>query len=431
VVEGSAASSAVGERLRELRLGSWGASTTQKQVADALGLSVPLVSSWEAGKAIPPEDRLRSYALLFALASPPLDGLPDAADLTAEEEANRRQLIEDLIRLRDEALTPTKVAARSTGALGGRFWYFPDGARIRILTTPLWREAVGRTRLATVLSEFGVDLDYTVNGVSVRDILQANDRDPDGLVDRIPYANPRHPNYMESLHDADRDATIELIGHIRAENPTADVRFLTSDRATRDDLTGHVIVLGQADQIGRTSQGRPSVLEYVVRRQELPLTTRCLEGDDPEYDSVFVVTVDDEGSPKYYGAGTTPVKEETYKPVFLRDVAAGKRRRLIADGYPQLEYDVALLARQRNELNSNTTVTICAGIFSRGTYGAVRALTDANLRSSNERYLAENVDIREFWMLLHVPVFPGSGATETVTPDLTRAFHRLRLSKSR
>src|SRR5690349_16967524 len=50
-------------RLRELRI-SWG--VTQRQLSDALGLSGALVSSWENGSAVPPEERLNSYARFFA-----------------------------------------------------------------------------------------------------------------------------------------------------------------------------------------------------------------------------------------------------------------------------------------------------------------------------------------------------------------------------
>ena len=53
-----------------------------------------------------------------------------------------------------------------------------------------------------------------------------------------------------------------------------------------------------------------------------------------------------------------------------------------------LAEDVGLLARVPNPLNSSRTLTICNGIHSRGVYGAVRSLTDAQLRDANERYIA-------------------------------------------
>ena len=52
--------------------------------------------------------------------------------------------------------------------------------------------------------------------------------------------------------------------------------------------------------------------------------------------------------------------------------------------------DVGLLVRLPNPLNSTRTITMCNGIHSRGVLGAVRTLTDARLRESNEQYIAQN-----------------------------------------
>ena len=52
--------------------------------------------------------------------------------------------------------------------------------------------------------------------------------------------------------------------------------------------------------------------------------------------------------------------------------------------------DVGLLARVPNPLNTSRTLTICNGIHSRGVYGAVRTLTDTQLRDGNERYISTN-----------------------------------------
>jgi hypothetical protein len=94
-----------------------------------------------------------------------------------------------------------------------------------------------------------------------------------------------------------------------------------------------------------------------------------------------------------------------------------------------LEYDVAVLARKRNQLNTANSVTICSGVFSRGTYGAVRALTDVLFRSRNERFLERHFGgLDEFWIVFYVPVFRGAQGLDTMTPDLERPFHRLRSS---
>jgi hypothetical protein len=75
--------------------------------------------------------------------------------------------------------------------------------------------------------------------------------------------------------------------------------------------------------------------------------------------------------------------------------------------------DVGLLARMPNPLNSNRTITMCNGIHSRGVLGAVRALTDAMLRESNEQYIARNFPETQFGILMRVTVIEG----ETLTPD--------------
>jgi transcriptional regulator with XRE-family HTH domain len=382
-------------RLRALRMERYASPLTQAQVGAALGASVALLSSWENANAVPPEDRLKNYALLFAPRALPSGEelrLRDAAELSEAEEEARRRLVDELVALRDEAQPP---AGKGAGREGDRFWYFPDATQIRIITTRLWPKALAG----------------------------------------VPYASPWHPNYLESLWDGDRDSSLELFGHIRAENPTADVRLLTPERANRDDLTGHVVLLGQADDLltsGASAAPRTrkqTVLEYLARRLELPFGIRVREGGDPEFDSEFLVTVDDAKNPRYYRDDEEPAGIEVYRPVFLRDDSVDGRPRRAVGGYPQLEYDVALLARKPNELNLATTVTICSGIFSRGTYGAVRALTDANLRERNEQYLRKNFDVDDFWLLLQIPVFSGANGAETLTPDLQRPLHRLRSSE--
>jgi hypothetical protein len=66
VTEATDARARLGARLRELR-GSWdGVRITQRHVAEALGPSPALVSSWESGVAVPPENRLQEYAWFFA-----------------------------------------------------------------------------------------------------------------------------------------------------------------------------------------------------------------------------------------------------------------------------------------------------------------------------------------------------------------------------
>jgi hypothetical protein len=76
--------------------------------------------------------------------------------------------------------------------------------------------------------------------------------------------------------------------------------------------------------------------------------------------------------------------------------------------------DVGLIARTPNPFNSSRSLTICNGIHSRGVLGAVRTLTDAQLRDHNEKYIVENfADPSNFAVLMRVSVMAG----QTMTPD--------------
>jgi transcriptional regulator with XRE-family HTH domain len=380
-------------RLRQLR-SAWG--ITQAKLSDALGLSGALVSSWESGAAVPPEERLNSYARFFASRRsveqhPP--GLIPAEDLTADEEQRRGELIDELVRLREEALDgPARI--RETGALGGRFWYFSDGQPITILCTPLSNEQLGYTEEAAKDGSLAPVVLYSTN--------------------------PSHPNAVRNLGNGDIDALLELVGHIRAENPTADVRWLTYDRITAvDQLTGHLVVLGGGDA-SVFPAGNLSPVEFLMRSMEIPVHGRFpLEGE-PEFDGEFVVNVDAHGTPNYDGE-----KEEVHRPRFLRDESMPGRPRLLVNGVPQLNADLALIVRKSNPLNLAAKVTILSGLFSRGTYGAVRAFTDEKFRTRNEQWLSNSLDPDDFWLLVQVSVFAGEN---TITPDLGTPSQRLRMS---
>jgi transcriptional regulator with XRE-family HTH domain len=439
-------------RLRELRTQGLGVIVTQRQLAEALGISVALISSWEnpASSALPPEDRLQALARFYATPRS-LEGrahLLDIGELTKDEEQIRRDLIDELGRLREQGVGPSP--RRQTGALGGRFYYFPDGLPVRIicsrlshyevLPSPPSRELLDAARHLRDLvgdeSPHGVDealdeLERYVDGVDALRRLVAMGWSRREKIDEadwnllargfegggVQYANPWHPSGIHSLWNGDMDAAIELHGHIRAENPGTDVRWVLDDEVQADDLTGsHVVILGGTSGFFSASGGP---LDFLRRRLDLPLRPQYpLEGD-VEYGGRFLVSLDDDGRPAVDGK-----RVEEHRPQFLTE----SEGRVVEHGQPVLEYDVALLLRAKNPMNLSATVTICTGVFSRGTYGAVRALTDANLRQMNEKYLSEHLDITNFWMLLHVPVFSSPTGAQTLTPDLTRPFHRLRTS---
>jgi hypothetical protein len=190
-------------------------------------------------------------------------------------------------------------------------------------------------------------------------------------------ANPADPNYTELLSYADLDALVELHGHIRAENSTMDVFFRLSSRFDPDHLSGHLVLLGGI--------GWNEITEQLSEMTPLPI--RQVSDPAVETGEIFVVERD------------------------------GKERRFLpkwADAGRTLVQDVGLIARTPNPLNSNRSLTICNGVHSRGVLGAVRTLTDARLRDSNEKYIVENFsDPSYFAILMRVAVIGG----KTMTPD--------------
>jgi hypothetical protein len=364
-----------GERFETALIAARSAAASRLPKRDALGVSVASISSWESptSPSLPPEDRLHSLALFFATPRS-LEGnshLLDVVDLTPEEEGRRRELIDELVELREAALAPT-MPERSPLEGPGGFWFFPDDLPVRIIVPGIpWQ------------------------------------RDQ-----RFRFTDPWDPDYTSAFEFAAADAVVELVGHVRAENPGSDVRWLVLPEVEADDIIGgHVVLLEFPDRSGLAAP-----IDYLTRRLDLPLhITMPQDGD--RFGQAFVVTVDDDGRPDSQGT-----LRETYRPRFVHDSIG-------PSGAPILEYDVALLARAPNPLNLAATVTFCAGIFAAGTYGAVRSLTDANLRGRNERFLDQSgVDITQFWVLMQVPMFTSPTRTWTLTPDLLRPFHRLRVS---
>ena len=66
MAEATQAQYRLAQRLKDLRRSWEGVPVTQRHIGEAIGASATLVSSWESASAIPPEDRLKSYARFFA-----------------------------------------------------------------------------------------------------------------------------------------------------------------------------------------------------------------------------------------------------------------------------------------------------------------------------------------------------------------------------
>ena len=192
------------------------------------------------------------------------------------------------------------------------------------------------------------------------------------------FADPADPNYTELQSFADLDALIELHGHVRSQNPGMEVFFKASPKVDPDDLTGHLVLLGGI--IWNPITQRLSEMTSLPVRQ---------------------------------------IKDPTFATgdIFEADID-GKKRRFMPEWYDEpeknLREDIGLLARAPNPLNSNRALIICNGVHSRGVLGAVRSLTDAKLRDSNEKYIARNFsDPDSYAILMRVPIIGG----QAMTPD--------------
>jgi hypothetical protein len=201
------------------------------------------------------------------------------------------------------------------------------------------------------------------------------------------YASEDSPNYSQLHRLADPDALVELWGHVRMVNPDSDVRFMFAADMRSDDLTAHVVLIGGLEW-------NPAA-RFFAQIADLPV--KQVEDENVEDGEVF--EIEREG------------RKRRFLPTFLEgDPALG------------LIEDVALFARMPNPNFPQRTLTVCNGVFSRGVLGAVRTLTDAQLRDANEAYLRSRFGDRpEYGLLLRVPVF----GREISTPDLSNDYHRL------
>ena len=330
------------QRLRELRLrGRSGRRITQQELADALEVSVPSISSWEnrTSPAVPPAHRLAAYATFFATerstAQDPFRVL-DPSELTSEEKGRRDELLAELTRLSGNAHDS-----------GGNIWRFVPGQDITIVCSEL----------------------------------------PKSYRERLPYADPNAPDYVELYKYADLDALLELFGHIRAMNPANEVHVRTPAEMETDDYTGHLVLLGGVDW--------NTVTADLLHRVELPVR-QMHRVSDAEPGGFEVV---EDGRPKLLAPA-------------LRK--AGDRE--------ILEHDVAHFYRSVSPFNDERTVTICNGMYQRGTLGAVRTLTDARFRERNDEYVRTHfADPSTFSIVSRVQVINS----KVVTPDWTRPEDRL------
>jgi hypothetical protein len=216
-------------RLRALREEHWpGVRVNQAQLAAALGgdgnrpVSVPLISSWESrtNPKVPPASRIKDIATFFA-SSRSFDGkagrLLSRDEMTVQERAAKEQLLQELTRLRDDAHNvegTSRQHAASPGAaqvitqsLSAGLYRFKPGEAITIATAQL----------------------------------------PQDMLQRMPYTDPRDPDFIDLYRYAELDSLLEIFGHLRAGNPASRVQFRAAGQLSADDYTGHLISLGGVD----------------------------------------------------------------------------------------------------------------------------------------------------------------------------------------
>ncbi|GID94502.1 helix-turn-helix domain-containing protein [Amorphoplanes digitatis] len=341
----------LGARLRALReTGFADRAVTQGVVASALGRSVPLVSSWEKGKAQPSEEWLNAYARFFASPRSLADGHPrllTRQDLRDDELDRFEDLFRELLQLRTAGPNQPPSRSRSdeltTRSPWEGMWHFPDQSSITLVCARLPAN------------------------------LRASDT----------YTSPESPDYVELYGYSDLDALIELYGHVYAANPGVSVRRKLADELTQDDVTNHLVLLGGVDWNPMTRR--------VMQSLELPVAQDRREGSDPDVGSFRVV--DQDGN-----ATVFPSRLEVDPP--------GQR----------LIEDVAQFCRAPNPFNRKRSVTICNGNYGRGTYAAVRTLTDPRFRDRNRAYIEQRYRPEDTYSILaRVSIVAG----EVITPDWT------------
>lgn len=221
-------------RLRSLRTGRWPSlRVTQLQLAAALDVSPALISSWESAKssAVPPTHRLEAYARFFATPRS-VDAEPyrllEIDELTDEENADREELLEELLAL---------IA--------------PDTSRHPTRDSPF----DGTT------FQYPVDEDITIVCSEL----------PEDRRSRLPYSEPDSPDYVEAYKYADLDALLELHGHLRAANPLSRVNIRVAP-LTADEYATHLILLGGVDW--------NPVTRELMSRVEMPVRQRKRAEDE-------------------------------------------------------------------------------------------------------------------------------------------------------
>jgi hypothetical protein len=348
------------QRLRALREERWpDRKITQPQLARALGgVSVPLISSWES-QTNPRIPPRRRLDAYATLFATARSFEGDPGHLIDPEDMSDEER-QAMNELRQE-LTRLRSGAMRAGAALSESEQI-DEIRESLGTGP-WRFEDGND-ITIVCAQW-----------------------PQLMLEKIPYTNIDDPDYIGMLTYSELDALFELYGHVRAANQANQVNLRAANKLASDDYSSHLVTLGGIDWNTATSSAL-KMLEMPVRQ------VADWDADGGQY-----FEAKESGTVQQY----RPILEEWGGRTILRE-------------------DVALFARAINPYNRKRTITICNGMYGRGTYGAVRALTDARFRDRNREYLQSRFgDNDSYCILTRVPIVNGA----TLTPDWTTGDYTL------
>ena len=360
-------------RLRELRE-QWlpARRITQLQVAEVLGqVSVPLISSYESrtNPRLPTPARVEEYAILFG------------APRCFEQRPPRLLGLDEM----------TEEERRSVAGLAREL-------------TQLRKDALGATTLPTTVTNPTVEASLESSPLRFRDgntITIVCGQWPAQMLAQVPYTDIDDPDYIEMLQYSDLDALFELHGHLRAANPTNQVNLRVAGKLSPDDYHSHLVLLGGVDWNTATTN--------VLARLQLPVH-QVANWDTP--DGQYFEVVEADGQKVRH---TARLERRSGKDQSSQTGCGTDDKGILLE-------DVAFFARAVNPVNRKRTVTICLGMYGRGTYGAVRAVTDALFRDRNAEHVRDKFgDSDTYCILMRVPVFDGA----TLTPDWTTGQHTL------
>jgi hypothetical protein len=382
-------------RLRALREERWAdLKITQSQLGQALQpekpLSVSLISSWESqtNPKIPPYQRIEGYAQLFATRRS-FDGAeprvikPD--DMDEGERQAMAELRQELGQLRTGALRATSgfgpgmvpAPLPASGGIGPAGASQPGSGAVAMDLVEAARMDEVAASLNTGPWRFRDGKTVTIVCAQLPDNLRAADS----------YTDLDSPDYIRLYTYSDLDALFELYGHLRAANPANQVDLRDASRLEPDEYSSHLVSLGGIDWNSTT--------RTLMQDLQLPVS-QIANWDKGGAAGDVYFELDD-------GQKFRPELEEI-------------------DGKAILKFDVALFARAVNPYNKLRTVTICGGMYGRGTFGAVRALTDARFRDRNTRYVNSRFgNTSSYCIITRVPVRNGA----TFTPDWTEDDFKL------